>query len=78
VPVKLIAPDEGLMREATEVAPPPGGVHADESARLPEAVTTTLPPVSVKLMVSTPAGSGKAQTLAKARVRREERRFMAG
>jgi hypothetical protein len=32
----------------------------------------------VKLKVSVPAGSGKAQTLAKARVRREERRFMAG
>jgi len=46
--------------------------------RLPEAVTITLPPVSVKLMVTTPAGSGRAQTLAKARVRREERRFMAG
>lgn len=43
---------------------------------LPEAVTTTLPPVSVKLKVSTPAGSGKAQTPAKAKVRREELSFM--
>lgn len=53
-------------------------VQADESVRLPEEVATTLPPVSVKLKVSTPAGTGKAQTLVRAKARRKELTFIVG
>ncbi len=52
--------------------------HADTSVIFPDAVTTTLPPVSVKLKVRTPAGRGRAQTPARAKARREERRFIFG